>query len=1646
MPIPTKAAAFTMITVSDHDEVRRSLLPRLANHAVSRDPDLLTALNERINIGNLFRKRNIVLPVDMVATRLERHRAVLAAHGIADIGTLGRLDINGIVTPQIGVTIPTPGLYRQRVAFAHAQLPGDDGLVPTSGNAQALAALPPPINAAGVVPLGTAYWAAEEIVLAPDTKVVIRQPQMYLTIICERITFGEGACISWEEPTGEVLKYTGSGPQDPPPRPDADSLAGTPGRDGRSGGTGMARLPSANAPELELWTLNLKGGLVVALRGQDGLPGGDGQAAQPGGDGADGLPEEPVWGPFGILVDCRRGHGAGGRGGAPGRSGDGGPGGNGGHGGRITLYAPADEIQAVGKGFKLNCDGGDAGPGGQPGQPAPGGAGGARGAGERCRTSEPREAGAVWENPDGGRMGLIGNPGPPGTPGGDYGDQAQMFIPISATAFRAKLHDPVLATVEPTRARAGDVVTVYGLRLPADGQIWIGGPEDPQPTKTTVDEPSRLHFTVPGGIAGGQQMLELRRPHGTSSNKATVVILPSIAKVTGDGDKPDRLTPGDDAIIEGTGFTTDAAVRIAGIDQPNVRYQGPGLLRFSVLRPDEETLPPVQRTGEATELTVVIPTEGGISTPPFAVTIATYRILVIGDSVAWGQGLKTSDKYYTKVEAQVLTPAARDARQRVYTDVLAHSGATIGIGDTSFGPFGGAIENEVPVSYPTVLQQASTYASDPANMPGHVDLILLTAGVNDVDVRRILNPFTAFTTISDLVDKHCYGGVRAIISQVATQFPNAKIVACGYYPFISPSSNTNMIQTLLTEVGVSVEVPDPLKSTVIAQSRLFHTRSTTAIRAAVHAANEDLDPPRVMFADPAFGEENAALTDDPWLHGLTDAGRPEGNRVVNDERARACAVRYSGNLFDRSTCESASIGHPNATGASHYADAILATLKAEPLVDELKTLPAFPNGFQFGVGTAGHQVEGNPPANDWTFALGSPNFVDRARKALSIANADPHATFEPVGDGVAHRDLGILRDDLKLGTALGLRYYRMSVEWSRLQPDKGASDGLNPGALEYYRNAVLSVRDAGMTPIVTLNHLTLPLWVLTPPAANKQIAIPEILAGVPVARPTTGFKRSLRGWESRETVDAYVKFVGLVVDSLGDLVNMWITVNEPVGSTVGAGYFAGVWPPGFLLDEHRGLKAYQNLIRAHVLAYDAIKARQPATSQVGFAHNIMKIKRTIFPGALDNDSARDQMEYFYNDHWLEATLRGSVDEAFECRGQDRLIADPVKFFGNGFDRERAWPRADFIGLNYYRSIYGYADEIVNLTIPHSGGAFHNYLPGKDEPHNQLNDMGWEIYPVGLEEIADRIAVYDLPLVITENGIPEPSNANRAPFIVAHLVGLASALQQGRKIQGYLHWTLVDNFEWLDGYWARFGLYSVDRGQTGLNGSGARTVTEGGLAFAHVATTGDVASAAEIFGRYDPEGYVVHAPRLSMSHLHARLSGGPDFELILGSEPGFVRTGADGAWCRLARVTFDENASWLTIEGSINGRMRTLTATRMGPDFVGTAEDGTPWQASADPLVGTWNSLDLAISEVSFLRLGTSLTAKVLPGFTPPVWLPAREVTFDGTTVTWTVPYGSMTLHFIGKVEGPTISGTVDTAGLGLLRIPWSATRRAAALV
>ena len=489
--------------------------------------------------------------------------------------------------------------------------------------------------------------------------------------------------------------------------------------------------------------------------------------------------------------------------------------------------------------------------------------------------------------------------------------------------------------------------------------------------------------------------------------------------------------------------------------------------------------------------------------------------------------------------------------------------------------------------------------------------------------------------------------------------------------------------------------------------------------------------------------------------------------------------------------------------------------------------------FLWGAATSSYQVEGGISNNDWDYFVRSDPIKKRISsltKPSIFYKGRTQIHLQSAGEAVKFWDPEYYEKDFRLAKSLGMNAFRISLEWARIQPEK---DQWNREALDHYKKMLISMRKSGLIPIVTLNHFTLPLWILTPPVnITKNILqqiLPSPLRHAPIGEPQSAdpYWNSLRGWENHRTVEEFIKFTERMVAELKDLVDYWITINEPVASIIGVGYIAGLSPPGFFLDGERAKVALHNLIEAHVRAYnkiteiDDIDADGDGISKrVGFGHLMMyvipaKPKNIFEMGIINkNNQAAQNASYFLNDYFLNAVLNGEEDlnylntlKIHDKTSKDFIIHDDWK------------NKVDFIGLNYYRRIHIYHSIIVALSsAKFVGGVFTNDLNEKKRCksssnfYGTLNDLGWEIYPQGIYEIIMLLKdKYDKPILVTENGIADKHDRYRAPFVVAHIQQIKRAIDNGAHVLGYLHWSLVDNYEWQESYRpeAKFGLFRID---------------------------------------------------------------------------------------------------------------------------------------------------------------------------------------------------------------------------------------------
>jgi lysophospholipase L1-like esterase len=282
------------------------------------------------------------------------------------------------------------------------------------------------------------------------------------------------------------------------------------------------------------------------------------------------------------------------------------------------------------------------------------------------------------------------------------------------------------------------------------------------------------------------------------------------------------------------------------------------------------------------------------------------RMLVLGDSVPWVQGLLDVHKYSALVEAAL---PAEFHGNRVN---LSHSGATIGQRTQTISHADG----EVPISWPTVRQQVE------AGEPTDVELVLMNGGINDVDIRNILNPCTDSMDLRDDIHSYCYQDYLQLLAQARTRFPNAWIVTTGYYPILSEQSDWNLLFQALPSFGIANNFVAPRHSVlakIVALSEQFAEESETALKQAVTDARDV----RSIFVPLGFGPENAVFAKEALLFGLQPTSLAPEDEVI-PQRTTECMTYFHDPLdvFSLFQCIHASVGHPNVEGAAAIANEV----------------------------------------------------------------------------------------------------------------------------------------------------------------------------------------------------------------------------------------------------------------------------------------------------------------------------------------------------------------------------------------------------------------------------------------------------------------------------------------------------------------------------------------------------------------------------------------------------------------------------------------------------------------------------------------------------------------------------------------------------
>lgn len=426
----------------------------------------------------------------------------------------------------------------------------------------------------------------------------------------------------------------------------------------------------------------------------------------------------------------------------------------------------------------------------------------------------------------------------------------------------------------------------------------------------------------------------------------------------------------------------------------------------------------------------------------------------------------------------------------------------------------------------------------------------------------------------------------------------------------------------------------------------------------------------------------------------------------------------------------------------------------------------FPDGFLWGVATSHFQVEGNPKEmagrlSDWSM------WTNCDGKIIDKSNADKACEF-------FYR----YKDDLALCQNMNMSAFRLSLNWAALVPLPGAA--LDREMVDYYRKVLTEIRAKGMKSFVSLFHFCLPNWLA-----------------------------DIGGWTNPKTVREFARFAELCAQEFGDLVDFWITINEPLVYAYQS-YIAGVWTPGYEGDFLLAFKTIRSMLEGHAAAYHEIHSNVK-DAQVSFAIHwrIFSARNPLNP--LDQ-FARYLRNHVFNHIFLLAIREGRLIFPFpiNCERVVQSISGPITGLKDSMD---------YIGLNYY----------THETCEFQWAYPPDFFGQQAETHQYAKTgLGWEIYPQGLYDVLTKeLPEYSvnsqgkkLPTYITENGMATKfpahmidgdwslNDTERVNFLTEHIKAMHRAIADGANVKGYLHWSLLDNFEWADGLEARFGLVRV----------------------------------------------------------------------------------------------------------------------------------------------------------------------------------------------------------------------------------------------
>jgi beta-glucosidase/6-phospho-beta-glucosidase/beta-galactosidase len=448
---------------------------------------------------------------------------------------------------------------------------------------------------------------------------------------------------------------------------------------------------------------------------------------------------------------------------------------------------------------------------------------------------------------------------------------------------------------------------------------------------------------------------------------------------------------------------------------------------------------------------------------------------------------------------------------------------------------------------------------------------------------------------------------------------------------------------------------------------------------------------------------------------------------------------------------------------------------------------AFPHGFVLGTSISGFQVDMGCPTiaasecedknSDWYAFVTS---------TVTRAQTTNHLSADLPSNGPGYYEL--FEQDMDRVKSDGLGALRFSIEWSRIFPESTVGiegyDALKAKAsatgVDYYHRQLAALKARGLTPLVTLNHYTLPLWIEDAVGCNIDFS-----------------HCTKRGWLDAGTVTEIAKYAGFVAREYGGEIDTWATLNEPLAVVLAGYVFPSADrtnPPAVSFKFAEAKTAFFNMVRAHAAMVDAVRENDTIDAdgdgkpvQIGVVFPIAPIQPKDPSSALDIYGAHN-VSYVYNEAFLNGAVLGKIDQNLDRTG----TIDPTLV-----------GKSDYIGLNYYFGI------VVEGEMDSIAPDFSPLLT-----FNPLTYAQTGFRPEGIHEALDLLKTDypGLPVIVTENGSVAGSDGDvdlQEQSLVEHLEWVLRAIDEGVDVRGYYWWTLMDNFEWNHGMSMKFGLYAVD---------------------------------------------------------------------------------------------------------------------------------------------------------------------------------------------------------------------------------------------